>query len=289
MAPVLDLAPSAFDWGTRPGSPDGFSSLAIGFDLVGGPLGNFSIGAGYVERLNDTSDNVFARASYEAAPFRLEGSYDPARRPVGTPWEIALEYRGGSFNDPSFGAKLAVDARAITTQARYLERAPTHAWSAELELRFGYAPSLRAQTTLSLEWAFAPPLLLRSRAVFGLTTGGAQAFSFGYNSLIRAFPANAVLAPQAVILNLEFVYALDSVTWLGLVSAAPELRVFFDAGLAINVNRGSNFFLGSVGFGVYVPGQWIGFFPFGFGMDVAFGLPGARFLVYTKLPLRIKS
>ncbi len=287
VAPVLDLAPSAFDWGTRPGSPDGFSSFAIGANLTGGALGNFSIGAGYVERLNDTADNFFARASFDFQPFRLEGAYDPARRPVSTPWELALEYRGGSFNDAPFTARLAVDRVAVTLGSKYFERTPTYAWNAELELRFGYAPSLRAQTTLGFEWLFASPFLLRSRAVFGLTTGGAQPFSLGYNSLIRAFPANAVLAPQAVILNLEFAYRLNALNVLGLLTAVPELRVFFDAGFAINVNQGSSLLLGSLGIGVYVPGQWFGFFSFGVGADIAFGLPGARVLVYTNFPLML--
>ncbi|MFN3266809.1 MAG: patatin-like phospholipase family protein, partial [Deinococcales bacterium] len=52
IAPAVELTPSAFDWNTRPAQQGAYSSLGLGADVSGAVLGNFTLGLGYVERLN---------------------------------------------------------------------------------------------------------------------------------------------------------------------------------------------------------------------------------------------
>ncbi len=284
IAPAIELTPSAFDWNTRPAQPSAYSSLGLGLDISGGVLGNLGFGVGYVERLNDSNDSIFARASFDFAPLRAYAAFDPVRRPEGTPWEIGLEYRPGNYQNPAFRIQISLDSLAIGLNTQSKLEIGSTSLTASLETRFGYAPSLRLQTTLGLETRFAP-FFIRARGLLGLTTGGAQGFGFGYHSFLRAYPANFTVSRQAVIANLEFGYRLELPSVAGIISASPEIRVFFDAGWALTLNANSSQFLWSAGVGINFPGAWFGFLPFGFGLDLAFGPPGLRLVAYTVLAL----
>lgn len=279
IAPVVDLAPSAFDWNTRPAQPSVYSSLALGADISGGVFGNFSFGAGYVERLNDNNDSIFARAAFDVAPFRVYGQFDPARRPDFAPWELGLEYRASRLV-----ARASLDSLALGLNAGTRLETGNTTLTGQLELRFGYAPSLRLQGIVGLETRFGA-FFVRGRGLFGLSTGGAQGFSFGYHSFLRAYPANFVISPQAVMANLEFGYRYELPSVAGIISAAPEFRLFLDTGWALTLEQNSSQFLWSAGLGIHFPGKWFGFLPFSFGLDIAFGLPGLRLVAYTVLPL----
>ncbi len=276
IAPAIELSPSAYDWNTRPGQQNAYSSLGLGADFSGGVFGNFSFGLGYVERLNDSNENIFARASFDTKPLRIYGIYDPARRPEGISWELGLEYANG------LGARVAIDALAVTLGTRADIALGQTTVSGNLELRFGYAPSLRLQSTILLETRFTE-WFVRARGLLGLSTGGAQGFSFGYHSFLRAYPANFTISNQAIIANLEFGYRLELPSVAGIISAAPEIKIFFDSGWAFHLS--SSQFLWSAGVGAYLPGKWLGFFPFGFGFDFAFGTIGVRLTAYTVLPI----
>ncbi len=284
VAPAIELAPSAFDWNTRPAQPTSYSSLGLGLDFTGGVLGNFSFGAGYVERLNDPNDGIFARASYDFSNLRIYGLYDPARRPESTPWEIGLEYRAENIHNSPFTLKASLDSLALGLSTAARLEAGTTIVKANLELRFGYAPSLRLQTSLGLETSFKP-FFIRARAFLGLTTGGAEGFSLGYHSLLRAYPANFVVSRQAIIGNLEFGYRLELPSVAGIITASPEFRLFFDAGWALTLETNSSQFLWDLGIGINFPGAWFGFIPFGFGLDMAVGGNQFRFTAYTVLNL----
>ncbi len=282
--PAIELTPSAFDWNTRPSQPSAYSSLGLGLDISGGIFGNFGFGVGYVERLSDTNDSIFARASLDFAPLKAYASFDPVRRPEGTPWEIGLEYRPGNYQNPPFSARISLDSLALGLNAQGRFEVGSSTLTASLETRFGYEPSLRLQTTLGFETRFAP-FFIRARGLLGFTTGGAQGFGFGYHSFLRAYPANFTVSRQAVIANLEFGYRLELPSVAGIISASPEIRLFFDAGWALTLETNSSLFLWSAGVGIHFPGAWFGFLPFGFGMDLAFGPPGVRLVAYTILPL----
>jgi NTE family protein len=284
VAPAIELTPSAFDWNTRPAQPNAYSSLGLGLDFTGGVLGNFSIGAGYVERLNDPNDSIFARASYDFSNLRIYGLFDPARRPIGTPWELGLEYRAENIHNSPFTVKASLDSQALglTTTAKL--EAGANKLVGTLELRFGYAPSLRLQTSLGLETNFKP-FFLRARAFLGLSTGGAEGFSLGYHSLLRAYPTNFIVSPQAIVANLEFGYRLELPSVAGIITASPEFRIFLDAGWALNINANSSQFLWNLGIGLNFPGAWFGFIPFGFGLDMAVAANQFRITAYTVLTL----
>jgi NTE family protein len=280
IAPAIELTPSAFDWNTRPAQQGAYSSLGLGLDITGGVLGNFSFGLGYVERLNDTSDSIFIRSSFDFAPFRLYGVFDPARRPNGDAWEIGLEYRAGNIWKPPFTARLSLDANALGLAGETRFAFGSSRVQAGLELRFGYAPSLRLQTQVSLETDLKP-FFVRVRALLGLTTGGAEGFGFGYHSLLRGYPVNFTVSRQAIIANAELGYRLELPSVAGVLSAAPEFRLFWDMGWALTLETNSSLFLWSAGVGVNLPGAWFGFLPFGVGMDFAFSPVGARLVAYT--------
>ncbi len=284
IAPAIELTPSAFDWNTRPAQPSAYSSLGLGFDFTGGALRNFTIGAGYVERLNDPNDNVFVRASYDFSNVRVYSIFDPARRPQGTPWEFGLEYRAENIHNPPFTARASVDSLAFGLFAQGKLEVQNTTVTASVDARFGYEPSLRLQTTLGLEARFAP-FFVRARGLFGLTTGGAQGFGFGYHSYLRSYPANYIISRQAIITNLEVGYRLELPSVAGIISASPELRVFFDSGWALTLETNSSLYLWSAGIGFNFPGAWFGFIPFGFGMDLAVGGAGVRLVAYTVLSL----
>ena len=279
VAPAIELAPSSYDAGTLPGSQGAFSTLGIGLDVGGGALGRFSIGAGYVNNLDSQDDAPFVRASYTVQPLRLTASYDPARRAVGAAWRLEAALETTSFNLSasvdatafSFGGSSAFKFGALTLHPR-------------VALRFGYAPSLRLEASLAAQYN-VEPLFFRVRTLIGLGTGGAPGFSFGYNSLLRAYPLDYVISPQALIVNLELGYRLNLGNLAGLVSADPELRVFADVGLALDVNRSEGRWLWDVGLGISVPGRWFGFLPFNFGADLAVGPAGLRFNFFTVIPL----
>jgi hypothetical protein len=256
----------------------------LGLDFTGGVLGNFSLGAGYVERLNDSNDSIFARASYDFSNLRIYGLYDPARRPLGTPWELGLEYRAENIHNSPFTLKASLDSLALGLSTTAKLEVGTNKINTNLELRFGYAPSLRLQTSLGLESSFKP-FFIRARAFLGLTTGGAEEFSFGYHSYLRAYPANFVISRQAIIGNLEFGYRLELPSVAGIITASPEFRLFFDAGWALTLETNSSQFLWNVGLGIHFPGAWFGFIPFGFGLDVATNGNQFRVTAYTVLNL----
>jgi NTE family protein len=280
IAPAIELTPSAFDWNTRTAQQGAYTSLGLGADVSGGLLGNFSFGLGYVERLNDTGDSLFVRGSFDAGALRLYGVFDPARRPTGNAWELGVEYRAGNIWNPPFTARVSLDwlALGLAGTARF-EVGKTNV-NTGLELRFGYAPSLRLQATLSIETDFAP-FFVRARGLLGLTTGGAEGFGFGYHSFLRGYPANFTVSRQAVITNVEVGYRLGLPSVAGVFSAAPEFRLFADLGWALTLETNSGLFLWSAGAGVNLPGAWFGFLPFGVGMDLAFSPVGVRLVAYT--------
>jgi NTE family protein len=280
VSPAIELTPSAFDWNTRPAQQSAYSSLGLGADVSGGLLGNFSLGLGYVERLNDTGDSIFVRGSFDTGMLRLYGVFDPARRPTGDTWEFGLEYRAGNIWNSPFTARVSVDSLALGLAGDARFEFGNTRLKTGLELRFGYAPSLRLQATVGIETDFKP-FFIRARGLLGLTTGGAEGFSFGYHSFLRGYPANFVISRQAMLTNLEAGYRLELPSVAGVFSAAPEFRLFADFGWALTLETNSSAFLWSAGAGVNLPGAWFGFLPFGVGMDVAFSPVGVRLLAYT--------
>ena len=279
VAPVLDLSPSSYDAGTLPSARPGFSGIGFGLDVSGGPLGRFSLGAGYINSLDTTEDAGFARVGFNLEPWRFSASYDPARRAIGAPWHLEARFNPGTYN-----LALIVDSMAFSVQTSTRFSLGALTLEPVVNLRFGYAPSLRLETSLAARLDFEP-WFLRSRVLLGLTTGGAEGFTLGYNSLLRAYPLNYSLSPQAVIANLELGHRFRGVNLGGLVSLEPEIRAFADFGWAINVGAGSSQFLWDVGMGLSFPGRWIGFLPFSVGFDVALGPSGVRFNLFTGFPL----
>ncbi len=279
VAPAIELAPSSYDAGTLPGSLGGFSTLGVGLDVGGGALGGFSIGAGYVNNLDSPSDALFVRLTYAAQPLRLTASYDPARRALGAAWRLEA-----TLETAALKASASVDASALSISGSSAFKFGVVTLQPRVALRFGYAPSLRVEASLAARFDLEP-VFFRARALFGLGTGGAAGFSLGYNSLLRAYPLDYAISPQALILNLELGYRLNLGNLAGLLSADPELRVFADFGLALDVNRSEQQWLWDVGLGINVPGRWFGFLPFNFGADVAAGPAGVRFNFFTAIPL----
>ena len=279
VAPAIELAPSSYDALTLPGSQGAFSTLGIGLDVGGGALGRFSIGAGYVNRLDSPDDAPFVRVTYAAQPFSLSVSYDPARRESGAAWRIEA-----ALETSRFRLNASVDALAFSIGGSSAFKLGALTLHPKLALRFGYAPSLRLEASLAAQYNLEP-MFFRVRTLIGLGTGGATGFSFGYNSLMRAYPLDYVINPQALIVNLEVGYRFNLGNLAGLISADPELRVFADLGLALDVNRSEGQWLWDLGLGISVPGRWFGFLPFNFGADVAVGAVGLRFNFFTAIPL----
>lgn len=279
VAPAVELAPSSYDAGTLPGSLGVFSTLGIGLDVGGGALGRFTIGAGYVNNLDSPVDAPFVRVTYAAQPFSLTASYDPARRAVGAAWRLEATLENSSL---SLNANLDATAFSISGSSAFNLGALT--LSPRVALRFGYAPSLRVEASLAARFDLEP-VFFRARALIGLGSGGAAGFSLGYNSLLRAYPLDYAISPQAMILNVELGYRFNLGNLAGLLSADPELRVFADLGLSLDINRSEGRWLWDLGLGINVPGRWFGFLPFNLGADVAAGPAGVRFNFFTAIPL----
>ena len=279
VAPAIELAPSSYDAGTLPNSLGGFSTLGIGLDVGGGALGRFSIGAGYVNNLDSPDDAPFVRVTYAEQPFKFSASYDPARRTISAAWRLE-----GALEASGFKLNASLDATAFSISGSSAFELGALTLHPRVALRFGYTPSLRLEASLAAQYTLEP-VFLRARALIGLGTGGAAGFSFGYNSLLRAYPLDYAISPQALIVNLELGYRLNLGNLAGLLSADPELRVFADFGLALDVNRSEGRWLWDLGLGISLPGRWFGFLPFNFGADVAAGPAGLRFNFFTAIPL----
>ena len=279
VAPAIELAPSTYDAGTLPGAQGAFSTLGLGLDVGGGVMGRFSIGAGYVNNLDSPVDAPFVRLTYAAQPLRLTASYDPARRAEGAAWRLE-----GTFQTAALKASASVDASAFSIGGSRAFEFGALTLHPRVALRFGYAPSLRTEFSLTVQYDLES-VFVRTRALVGLGTGGAAGFSLGYNSLLRAYPLDYLVSPQALILNLELGYRFNLGNLAGLLSAEPELRVFADVGLGLDVNRSEGRWLWDLGLGISLPGRWFGFLPFNFGADVAAGPVGVRFNFFTAIPL----
>ncbi len=281
LAPQIEFGPSSYASSTRPGVPNAFSGLGVGVYVGGGPLAGFSVAGGYVELFDQPGGSGYVNANYAfTGGWNAYGSFDPSRRPLGASWALGLEYQALGY-----GLHLEADALAVGLGGKVHLSGPDTRSTINLEARFGYAPSLRLEATASLEWTPANDAwVLRGRALGGLTTGGAQGFSLGASSLLRAYPNGFAVAPQTVIANLEIAYRFDVPNLIGLASTTPELRAFFDTGLALDINAGRSSVLWDVGLGVTLPGRWFGFVPFAFGLDVAAGPVGWRINLFTGIP-----
>jgi NTE family protein len=290
LAPQIEFAPSSYAFGARPGVPNAFSGLGLGVYVGGGPLGGFSVAGGYVELFDQPGGSGYVTANYAfLGGWNAYGSFDPSRRPSGAPWALGLGYNVPEIGGIGYGAHLEADALAVGLGGKLDLDGPETRSSLNLEARFGYAPSLRLEASTTLEWTptfgdAAGPWVLRGRALGGLTTGGAQGFSLGASSLLRAYPNGFAVTPQAVITNLEIAYRFEVPNLIGLASTTPELRAFFDAGLGLDVNAGRSSLLWNLGLGVTLPGRWFGFVPFAFGLDVAAGPVGWRVNLFTGIP-----
>ncbi len=281
VAPEIELGPSSYVFSTRPSTPNAFSTLGLGLQVGGGPLGGLWLSGGYVELLDQPGGSAYIGAAFTfGGGWRAFGTFDPSRRPVGASWALGLEQHGLNA-----GVQLEVDALAVGLGGTLTLPGEETRTRLGLEARFGYAPSLRLEASAGVEWnPGLGPWVLRARALGGLTTGGAQGFSLGASSLLRAYPNDFLIAPQAVIGNLEVAYRFALPNLIGLASATPELRAFIDVGLGLNVNAGTTNALWNVGLGVALPGRWLGFVPFAFGLDVAVGQVGWRINVFTGIP-----
>jgi NTE family protein len=278
VAPLLDLAPVNFESGTSPVARAQYSSLGVGLEVGGGVLGGFSIAAGYANDLDSPNDGIYGRVSFTSGAWRASALYDPTRLPVGRPWlvegraDVGVFTARATLDNASFGVEgaLRVGIGAVTLLPRAEVR--VFGGGARFEVSLG--------ARLDLE-----PFVLRARVLGGLSSGNADGFSLGYNSLLRAYPLHAVVTSVAVIVNVEAGYRFSIGNLAGLLSAAPELRIFADFGVPIARTLETPALLWNIGAGVYVPGRWFGFLPFSVGLDAAVGPPGVRVLFYTVLPL----
>ncbi len=276
IAPQLELGPSAFDWGTRTGAPSAWGSLGLGLEATGGALGNFGIAGGYVKLLNAPESSGYTKLEYRfSSETRVYGSFDPARRPTGTPWELGLEYR-----DADFGVKLSLDSQAIGLTATARVEIQDFKFSSSLELRFGENLNPRIESQIAFKWQIlGSPWFTRARAVIGYSSH-TPGFALGSSSLLRAYPEAYLTRPNVLIANLEFGYRFQIPNVLGIASLEPEIRIFTDFGWDFNSS-----YLFDAGIGLNLPGRWFGFLPFNLGIDLAFGSLGARVTVFTVLGL----
>jgi NTE family protein len=279
VAPLVDLAPTNYDSGTVANARAQYSSFGLGFEVGGGPMGGLSVAAGYANDLDTPNDGLYGRVSFTSGAWRFAALYDPTRLPVGAPWRLE-----GRVNTGTLGVAAALDNAALEVNGSTRLSLGAVTLEPRLNLRFTGAPGLRLEASLAGRFDLEP-WVLRARLLVGTGTGGAEPFSLGYNSVLRAYPLHASLSPQAVVVNLEAGYRLSIGNLAGLLSATPELRVFADLGWALDVNRGSSALLWNVGAGVYVPGRWFGFLPFGVGVDAAVGPPGVAVRFFTVLPM----
>jgi NTE family protein len=278
VAPQLELGPNAFEWGTRPGAPNAWGSLGLGLEATGGALGNFGIAGGYVKLLNAPESSGYARLEYRfSSQWRLYGSFDPARRPTGAPWELGLE-----FHQPNFGLKFLLDSQAIGLTGTARAQLDDFKFSSSLELRFGENLNPRIETQIAFKWQIlGTPWFTRARGLFGYSSN-TQGFALGSSSLLRAYPESYLIRSSVLITNLEFGYLFQIPSLAGIASLAPEIRIFTDFAWDFNSS-----YLLDVGLGLNLPGRWFGFLPFNLGIDLAFGGVGARVTVFTVLPLTL--
>jgi NTE family protein len=275
VAPQIELGPSAFDWGTRVGAPSAWGSLGLGLEATGGILGNFGIAGGYVKLLNAPESSGHAKLEYRfSSNVRIAGSFDPARRPIGAPWELGLEFRNSDF-----GVKLSLDSQAIGLTGTARAQLNDFEFSTTLELRFGENLNPRIESQIAFKWQIlGSPWFTRARALIGYTSN-TQGFALGSSSLLRAYPESYLTRPSVLIANLEFGYRFQIPNLAGIASLEPEIRIFTDFGWDFNSS-----YLFDAGIGLNLPGRWFGFLPFNLGMDLAVGSLGARVTVFTVLP-----
>ncbi len=276
VAPQIELAPSAFDWGTRVGAPSAWGSLGLGLEATGGILGNFGIAGGYVKLLNAPESSGYAKLEYRfSSNLRIYGSFDPARRPTNTSWELGLEFR-----ESDFGVRLSLDSQAIGLTGTVRATVQDFKFSSSLEFRFGENLNPRIESQIAFKWQIlGTPWFTRARALIGYSSNS-QGFALGSSSLLRAYPEAYLTRPNVLIANLEFGYRFQIPNVLGIASLEPEIRIFTDFGWDFNSST-----LFDAGIGVNLPGRWFGFLPFNLGLDLAFGSLGARVTVFTVLGL----
>jgi NTE family protein len=285
IATVLE-AGSADAWGSRPDRPSD-ATLSFGASITGGPLGRFSVGAGYVEQFDQPGGSGYVRLGYGILRgLEASAEFDPARRPTGAPWAFGLNYNARDFAGYGWTGGFEVDALGVDLNATWTPETGEFRPSFGTNLRFGYAPSARLEASAALEWqAAGSPWFARTRGVFGLSTGGAQGFALGASSRLRAFAPEFLIAPQYATLNLEFGYRWNFPNLGSVVAMQPEIRFFADLGTGFNVNRNTSRTLWDVGLGASAPMRFFGLLPAQFGVDLAFSSESWRTNLYTRIPL----
>jgi NTE family protein len=289
--PVLEVG-SADAWGSRPGRPSD-ATLSVGASVTGGPLGRFSVGAGYVEQFDQPGGYV--RLGYGILRgLEASAEFDPARRPAGAPWAFGLNYNARDFNGYGWTTGLEVDALGTELNATWTpetgDRGPSSTGefrpSFGTNFRIGYAPSARLEASAALEWqAAGSPWFARTRGVFGLSTGGAQGFALGASSRLRAFAPEFVTAPQYAALNLGFGYRWNVPNLGSVIATQPEIWLFADLGTGFDFAHNTSRTLWDVGIGASAPVRFFGLLPAHFGTDLAFSSEAWRVNLYTRIPL----
>lgn len=285
ISPALE-AGSADAWGSRPGRPSD-ATLSIGASVTGGPLGRFSVGAGYVEQFDQPGGSGYVRLSYGILRgLEANAEFDPARRPAAAPWAFGLNYDARDFVGYGWSSGLEVDALGVELKASWTPETGEFRSSFGTNLRLGYEPSARLEASAALEWqAAGSPWFARTRGAFGLTSGGAQGFALGAPSRLRAFAPEFLITPQYVALNLEFGHRWDFPNLGSVVAMQPEIRVFADLGTGFDFAHNTSRSLWDIGIGASAPMRFFGFLPAHFGVDLAFSSESWRANVYTRLPL----
>ncbi len=285
ISPSLE-AGSADAWGSRPGRPSD-ATLSIGASVTGGPLGRFSVGAGYVEQFDQPGGSGFVRLGYGILRgLEASAEFDPARRPAGAPWAFGLNYDARDFVGYGWSTGLEVDALGVEIKASWTPETVGFRPSFGTNLRLGYEPSARLEASAALEWqAAGSPWFARTRGAFGLTSGGAQGFALGAPSRLRAFAPEFLITPQYAAFNLEFGHRWDFPNLGSVVAIQPEIRVFADLGTGFDFAHNTSRSLWDIGIGASAPMRFFGFLPAHFGVDLAFSSESWRASVYTRLPL----
>ena len=285
ISPAVE-AGSADAWGSRPGRPSD-ATLSVGASITGGPLGRFSVGAGYVEQFDQPGGSGYVRLGYGILRgLEASAEFDPARRPAGAPWAFGLQYNARDFMGYGWTGGLGVDALGVDLNATWTPETGEFRPSFGTNFRFGYTPSARLEASAALEWqARGSPWFARTRGVFGLSTGGAQGFALGAPSRLRAFAPEFITAPQYAALNLEFGYRWDFPNLGSVVATQPEIRFFADLGTGFDINSNTSRTLWDLGIGASAPLRFFGLLPAQFGIDLAFSSESWRTNLYTRIPL----
>jgi NTE family protein len=298
--PALE-AGSADAWGSRTGRPSD-ATLSIGASVTGGPLGRFSVGAGYVEQFDQPGGSGYVRFGYGILRgLEASAEFDPSRRPTGAPWAFGLTYDARDFVGYGWTGGLEVDALGTELNATWTpetgdrgpsdtgDRGPSSAGefrpSFSTNLRLGYAPSARLEASAALEWQARVPWFVRTRGAFGLSTGGAEGFALGAPNRLRAFAPEFLIAPQYAALNLEFGYRWDFPNLGSVIATQPEIRLFADLGTGFDFAHNTSRTLWDVGLGASAPVRFFGLLPAHFGVDLAFSNESWRTNLYTRVPL----